>query len=124
MTINRPEMVDDLLPSRPHLICTHFLAIFKCMMSQETSQTLVIIVYIIYITVLAVASPTTSSAARSTASSYSTLFASSTNASLEVRSLVSSADVSWISSIFYIVTQVSTIDGNYRVITLFSLWYW
>ena len=102
-------MVDDIIPSCPHLICSHFLAIFKDMISQDTSQTLVIIVYIIYMTVLAFASPTTSSVAHSTASSYSTLFASSTHASLEVRSLVSSADVSCISSTFYIVARVSTI---------------
>ena len=50
-------------------------------------------------TVLAVAYPTTSSATRSAASLSSTLFASSTHASLEVRLLVSSNDVSWIGSI-------------------------
>ena len=44
MTINIPDMVDDLLPSYPHLIYRYFLDIFEYMASQGTAKTLVIIV--------------------------------------------------------------------------------
>ena len=44
MTKNRPGMVDDLLPSRPHLICRPFLSISKEILSQGTAQPLVIII--------------------------------------------------------------------------------
>ena len=44
MTINRPGMVDDLIPSFPRLICSLFLAIVKYMVSQGTAQPLVIVI--------------------------------------------------------------------------------
>ena len=44
VTINRPGMVDNLLPSLHHLIYSPFLDIVKDMMSQDTAQPLVIIV--------------------------------------------------------------------------------
>ena len=52
-----------------------------------------------------VASPDNSSAARSVASSSSTLFASSTHASVEVKSPLSSSYLSWIGSIIFLVVR-------------------
>ena len=44
VTINRPNLVDDLIPSHPHLICIPFLAIFEVMVSQDTAQPLVLFI--------------------------------------------------------------------------------
>ena len=44
VTINRPGMVDNLLPSRNHFIYSPFISIVKDMVSQGTAQPLVIIV--------------------------------------------------------------------------------
>ena len=44
VTINLPDMVEDLLSSRPRLICSPFLAIFGDILSQGTAYPLVIIV--------------------------------------------------------------------------------
>ena len=44
LTINCPDMVDDLLPSCLHLICSPFLAIVKDMFSQGTAQYRVLII--------------------------------------------------------------------------------
>ena len=44
VTINRPNLVDDLIPSHPHLICIPFLAIVEGMVSQDTAQPLVIVI--------------------------------------------------------------------------------
>ena len=44
VTINCPDMVDNLLPSHSYLICSPFLTIFEDMLSQGTAQPLVIIV--------------------------------------------------------------------------------
>ena len=52
-----------------------------------------------------VASPTTSSDARSMASLSSTLFSSSTYAILEVQLFVSLSDIYWIDSIIYLVVR-------------------
>ena len=84
VTINYPDMVDNILPSLPHLICILFLAIVEDILYQGTVQLLVIIVYIIYMTVVAIAYPTASSATLSAAPSSPSLFASSTHDSLEV----------------------------------------
>ena len=101
VTINFPNTVDNLLPSRPRLIYTPFLYIVEYMVSH----TLVIIIDIIYMNEVAVTSPTTSYPARSAASLPYTLFSSSTHDSLEVRSLFLSSDVSWIGSIISLVVR-------------------
>ena len=44
VTINHPDMIDDIIPSRPHLICIPFMAIVKDMVSQGTAQPLALIV--------------------------------------------------------------------------------
>ena len=44
VTINHPNMVDDLLPSRPNLIYSPFLAIVEYMVYQGTAQPFVIII--------------------------------------------------------------------------------
>ena len=105
VTINRPDMVEDLLPSLPHLICSPFISVVKDMVPKGTAQPLFLIISVIYMTGLAFASPVTSSSAHSAASMYSTLFASSTHASVEVRSLLSSSDVSCIGLIVSLVVQ-------------------
>ena len=38
MTINHPNMVDNILPSCHHLICSPFLDIVEDMVSQGTAQ--------------------------------------------------------------------------------------
>ena len=43
LTTNRPDMADDILPGRPDLICSPFLSIVEYILSQGTSQPLVII---------------------------------------------------------------------------------
>ena len=44
VTINFPDVVDDILPSRPCLLYSPFPDIFEDMVSQGTAQPLVIIV--------------------------------------------------------------------------------
>ena len=44
VNINRPDMVDSILPSRPHFICSLFVSISKDMVSHGTAQPLVIII--------------------------------------------------------------------------------
>ena len=85
MTINLPHAVDNLLPSRPHLICILFLNIIKNMMSQGTAKSLVLVIYVIYISGIAVTYPKISFAARYATSQSRTFYASSTHASLEVQ---------------------------------------
>ena len=45
VTINRPYMVDYILPSLPHLICSPLLDIVEYMMSQCISKPFVLIVH-------------------------------------------------------------------------------
>ena len=85
VTINRPGVVDNLIPIRPHLIWSPFLAIVKYMVSQGTAQPPVLVIQVIYVYGIDVASPVTSSATRSAASSSSTLSSSSTHDSVELQ---------------------------------------
>ena len=82
VTINRPGMVDELLPNFTHFICSPFMAMFEDMVSHGTSQPLILV---IYYSGIAVASPATSSVTRSAASLSSNLSSSSTHASVEVQ---------------------------------------
>ena len=68
VTINHPDMVDNILPSCARLICSPILAIVKDVISQGTTQPLVLIIHIIYVTGVAVSSNTTSSDTHSAAS--------------------------------------------------------
>ena len=44
VTINCPDVVVNILPSHPHLICSYFLAMVKYIVSHGTAQHRVIIV--------------------------------------------------------------------------------
>ena len=44
VTINRPDMVENIIPSRPNFIYSPFLAIVEYMVYQGTAQPFVIII--------------------------------------------------------------------------------
>ena len=75
------------------------------MVSQGTAQPFVLVIYIINMNGVDVAYPATSYDSRYVASLSYTLFAHSTHASVEVRSLLSLSNLYWIGSFFSLVVR-------------------